>query len=79
MHEKGLQRKISVGTLVSSQETKSASRPAYEPVIKTADEPVVNRGSTASFVSPPVYIEILLFVLAQRCAKAYQACRGDGL
>ena len=79
LHEKGFTKKNKRRYTGQQPGTKSASRPAYEPVIKTADKPVVNRGSTASFVSPPVYIEIPLFVLAQRCAKAYQACRGDGL
>ena len=31
---------------------------------------MVNRGSTAGFVPPPVYIGIPLFVLAQGCAEA---------
>ena len=47
--------------------------------LQTADEPVVNRGSTAGLVPPPVYIGIPLFVLAQGCAEAYQACRGVGV
>ena len=44
-----------------------------------ADKPVINSGSTAGFVPPPVYIKIPLFVLAQGCAEAHQACRGDGV
>ena len=51
MHEKGLQGQISVGTLVSSQEQRAllVSR--------------LNRGSTAGFVLPSVYMGFRLFVL----------------
>ena len=42
LHENGLQRRKSAGTLVSSQERRAA-------VV-----PVINRWSTAGFVPPPV-------------------------
>ena len=78
LHEKGLQRQLGVGTLVSSQERRALLVPLMNP-LQTADGPVVNRGSTAGFASPPVYIGIPSFVLAQGCEEAYQACRGDGV
>ena len=58
LHEKGLQRQIGVGTLVSRQQTKSARSPG--------DKPLMNRLSTGRFVPPPVYIVFLLLVLAKR-------------
>ena len=51
LHEKGLQRQIGVGTLVRSQERRAIA------------VPVINRGSTAGFVPPAVYIGFPLFVL----------------
>ena len=64
LREKGLQRQISVGTLVSSQER----RALFVSLIYrgyTADEPAVNRWSTAGqprglgFVPPSVFPDIL--------------------
>ena len=54
VHEKGLQRQIGVGTLVSSQERRALA------------VPLINRGSTADFVPPSVYIGFRLFVLPGR-------------
>ena len=54
LHEKGLQRQIGVGTLVSSQERRALL------------VPLINRGSTARFVPPSVYIGFPLFVLPKR-------------
>ena len=54
LHEKGLQRQIGVGTLVSSQERRALA------------VPLINRGSTADFVPPSVYIGLRLFVLPKR-------------
>ena len=53
LHEKGLQKQIGVGTLVSSQER----RALFVLLINhgsAADKPVVNRWSTAGFVPPSV-------------------------
>ena len=58
LHEKGLQRQIGVGTLVSSQERRTLFRPG--------DKPRMNRWSTADFVPPSVYIGFRLFVLLGR-------------
>ena len=44
LHEKGLQRQVGVGTLVSSQERRA---------LLVAR---INRGSTAGFVPPSVYV-----------------------
>ena len=52
LHEKGLQRQIGVGTLVSSQ---GGRRPG--------DKPLFGRRSNACFVPPSVYIGFRLFVL----------------
>ena len=54
LHEKGLQRQKSVGPLVSSQEQRALLVPR------------LNRGSTAGFVPPSVYIGFRLFVLLGR-------------
>ena len=54
LHEKGLQRQIGVGTVVSSQERRALLVPR------------LNRWSTVCFVPPPVYIGFPLFVLAKR-------------
>ena len=67
---------VDVGTLVSTQERRELFVPLMNR-LQTADEPVVNRGSTAGFVPPPVYIGTPFFVLAKGCAEAYQARRGD--
>ena len=48
--------------------TKSARGPADQPLINrlsTAGQPQVNRGSTADFVPPSVYIGFRLFVLSK--------------
>ena len=76
--EKGLQRQKGVGLLVGIQERRALFVPVMNR-LQTAGQPRVNRGSTAGFVPPPVYIGIPLFVLAQGCAEAYQACRGVGV
>ena len=55
LHEKGLQRQIGVGTLVSSQERRAPAVPLINR-LATAGQPLVNRGSTADFVPPSVYI-----------------------
>ena len=47
LHEKGLQRQTSVGTLVSSQERRAAVVPRINRG-KTADKPVVNRSLCSS-------------------------------
>ena len=44
LHEKGLQRQITFGTLVNSQQRRALL------------VPLINRGSTGRFVPPPVYI-----------------------
>ena len=54
LHEKGLQRQIGDGTLVSSQERRALA------------VPLINRGSTADFVPPSVYIRFRVFVLPKR-------------
>ena len=54
LHEKGLQRQKGVGPLVSSQEQRALLVPRF------------NRGSTAGFVPPSVYIGFRLFVLLGR-------------
>ena len=64
LHEKGLQRQIGVGTLVSSQEQRALLVPVTNRG-STGCQPVVIRGSTAGFVPPPVYIGFPLFVLAK--------------
>ena len=51
LHEKGLQRQEGVGPLVSSQEQRALLVPR------------LNRGLTAGFVPPSVYIRFRLFVL----------------
>ena len=56
LHEKGLQRQKGVGPLVSSQEHRALL------VLR------INRGSTAGFVPPPVYIGFPLFVLPRGCS-----------
>ena len=53
LHEKGLQRQVAVGTLVSSQQRRALA------------VPLTNRWSTGCFVPPPVYIGFPLFVLAK--------------
>ena len=60
---------------VQQPRTKSAFRPAN----KLRMNRVLNHGSTAGFVLPPVYMGIPLFVLAQGCAEAYEACRSVGV
>ena len=64
-HENGLQSQIGVGTVVSSQERRALLVPRSNRW-STAGQPLVNRGSTAGFVPPPVYIGFPLFVLAKR-------------
>ena len=54
MHEKGLQRQIGVGPLVSSQERRAAVVPR------------INRSSTGYRVPPSVYMGFRLFVLPKR-------------
>ena len=54
LHEKGLQRQIGGGTLVSSHEQRALFVPR------------LNRGSTADFVPPSVSIGFRLFVLLER-------------
>ena len=56
LHEKGLQRQIGVGTLVSSQEQRALL------VL------VINRSSTGRFVPATVYIGFPLFVLPKTCS-----------
>ena len=73
--EKGLQGQKGVGLLVGIQERRAFLVPLMNR-LQTADEPMVNRGSIAAFISPPVYKIFVLFVLVQGCAEAYQACRG---
>ena len=53
LHEKGLQRQIGVGTLVSSQERRALVVPLINR-LSTAGQPRVNRWSTADFVPPSV-------------------------
>ena len=53
-HEKGLQRQMGVGTLVSNQERRALF------------VPVINRCSSAGFVPPSVYMGFCLFVLLGR-------------
>ena len=65
LHEKGLQRQIGVGTLVSSQERRALAVPLINR-LSAAGQPLVNRGSTADFVPPSVYIGFRLFVLPKR-------------
>ena len=65
MHEKGLQRQIGVGTLVSSQGRRALAVPLVNR-LSTAGQPLVNRGSTADFVPPSVYIGFRLIVLPKR-------------
>ena len=57
LHEKGLQRQIGDGTLVSSQERRAAVVPR------------INRVSTADFVPPSVYIGFALFALPKKSFK----------
>ena len=58
LHEKGLQRQIGDDPLVSSQERRAA-------VVLG-----MNRGSTAGFDPPSVYIGIRLFVLEHKCFQS---------
>ena len=71
LHEKGLQRQISVGTLASSQERRALLVPR------------INRWSTAGFVPPSVYIRFPLFVLPksppQHLPLVRQSVRGTVL
>ena len=53
LHEMGLQRQLGVDTLVSNQERRAAVVPR------------INRGSTAGFDPPSVYIGFPLFVLPE--------------
>ena len=61
LHEKGLQRQLGVGTLVSGQERRAAVVPR------------INRGSTANFVPPLVYIGFPLFVLPKTRPGGYSS------
>ena len=70
LHEKGLQRQISVGTLVSSQERRALAVPLINR-LSTACQPRVNRGSTADFVLQSVYIGFRLFVLPKKSPGQY--------
>ena len=54
LHEKGLQRQIGVGSLVSSQE-RMALFVALINGRSTGGQPVVSRWSTAGFVPPSVF------------------------
>ena len=65
LHEKGLQRYTAVDTLVSSQERRALAVPLINR-LSTAYQPRVNRGSTAGFVPPSVYIGFRLFVFSKR-------------
>ena len=58
MHEKGLQRHIGFGTLVSIQERRVLLVPRIH-------KPRMNRLSTAGFVPPSVYIDFPLLVLRE--------------
>ena len=60
LHEKGLQRQEGAGPLVGSQERRAA-------VV-----PLINRGSNAGFVPPPVYMAFRLFVLLKK--RSGQVC-----
>ena len=75
---KGLRRQIGVGVLVCIQEWRALLVPLMNR-LQTAGQPRVNRGSTAGFVPPPVYMGIPLFVRAQGRAEVYKACRGVGV
>ena len=68
LHEKGLQRQITVGTLVNSQQRRALAVPRLNRR-STAGQPRVNRLSFGCFVPPPVYIGFPLFVLAKRCSE----------
>ena len=65
LHEKGLQRQIDVGTMVSSQQRRALLVPRLNRG-STGGQPRFNRWSTAGFVPPPVYTGFPLFVLAKR-------------
>ena len=65
LREKGLQRQKGVGPLVSSQEQSALLVPVINR-LSTAVQPRVNRGSTADFVPPSVYVGFRLFVLLER-------------
>ena len=64
LHEKGLQRQIADGTLVSSKERRALLVPRINRG-QTADEPRFKWWSTAGFVPPLIYIGFPLFVLAK--------------
>ena len=62
LHKKDLRKQIGVGTLVSSQERRALAVLLITRS-STANQPRVNRGSTADFFPPSVYIGFRLFVL----------------
>ena len=62
LHEKGLLRQKSVVPLVGSKEQRALF------------VPVINRGSTADFVSPSVYIGFRLFVLLEKRLSNISSC-----
>ena len=61
LHKNGLQRQSGVGTLVSNQEQRA-------PVV-----PRINRGSTAGFVPPWVYIGFRLFMLQETRPRGFSS------
>ena len=54
LHEKSSQRQIGIGTLVSKQERNALLVPHINGGL-TANEPLMNGGSTAGFVPPWIY------------------------
>ena len=64
LHEKGLQRRIGIGPLVSSQERRAAVVPR------------INCWSTAGFVLPSVYIGFCLLVLPKNVQDSCLRCLG---